>query len=135
MGDSFFTTRNQVDDQIIGATPAFCEELIEASARRIVKLSGPMEAAVRLQRIADICAGAYVLPIEHWRELGRREQQEPTIAEMYAKARAETGVQEPTAPEPPSAPWRQRIAAAIAASPFSFYFLGMFVGFVIGWTF
>lgn len=66
MSDSFFTARNQVDPQISNSPTFFCDELIEAAARRIAKVEGPLEASRRLQRIADICSGAYVLPIEHW---------------------------------------------------------------------
>lgn len=76
MSDSFFTARNQIDPQVEHASTLFCGELIEASPRRIAKVEGPFETAKRLQRIADICAGAYVLPIEHWQKL-----QEPAAAD------------------------------------------------------
>lgn len=67
MTDSFFTSRNQVDPQIEHSTAVFANELVEAGVRRLVRLEGPMATAVRVQRLADICAGAHVLPIEHWR--------------------------------------------------------------------
>lgn len=73
MGDSFFTSRNHFDPQIEAQRwdPVSCTLMIEASARRMVRLSGTIEASKQLQRVADICAGAYVLPVEHWRKLGR----------------------------------------------------------------
>lgn len=77
MSDSFFTSRNQVDPQIAHSPAFFCEELIEAATRRMVKIEGPLQAATRLQRLSDICAGAYVLPIEHWRTLGGATKEAP----------------------------------------------------------
>lgn len=69
--DSFFTSRNQLDEQF-GEMPAVvAEQFLEASVRRMVKLEGPLEAAKRLQRLSDICSGAYVLPLEHWRAIGK----------------------------------------------------------------
>ncbi|MRN43444.1 MULTISPECIES: hypothetical protein [unclassified Brucella] len=65
-GDSFFTTINEFDQQVRHFRPEPCQELIEATTRRFVELKGPIHAATRLQRLADICAGVYVLPIEHW---------------------------------------------------------------------
>lgn len=79
MRDSFFTSRNQVDPQVEHASVIFCDELVEASVRRIAKLEGPFEAAKRLQRIADICAGAYVLPIDHWKSLGGTDAPEKPV--------------------------------------------------------
>lgn len=69
MTDSFFSTRTVLDTQIEQqAAPAdVCQVLMEASVRRLAKLEGPIAAAERVQRIADICAGTYVLPIEHWK--------------------------------------------------------------------
>ncbi|MGB3833728.1 MAG: hypothetical protein WA975_17905 [Mesorhizobium sp.] len=85
MSDSFFTSRNQVDPQIEYATDLFCDELTQAATRRIIKLHGPLEASKRLQRLADICAGAYVLPIDHWKTLGAPAAEEPK--EVKAKTR------------------------------------------------
>lgn len=65
-GDSFFTSFNHFDPQVEHFTAGNCESLIEASVRRMTKTNGPIHAAVRLQRLSDICAGVYVLPIEHW---------------------------------------------------------------------
>lgn len=65
-GDSFFTAINEFDRQVGNFRAEPCEELIEATTRRLVELRGPIYAATRLQRVADICAGVYVLPIEHW---------------------------------------------------------------------
>ncbi|PWJ81557.1 hypothetical protein C7441_11089 [Pseudaminobacter salicylatoxidans] len=87
MTDSFFSARNQVDPQVEQASTLFCSELIEASARRMTRLEGPFEAAKRLQRIADICAGAYVLPIEHWKDLGKSEKKEPEVEPEQPKSR------------------------------------------------
>lgn len=85
MSDSFFTSRNQVDPQITHASDLFCDELTQAATRRIIKLHGPLEASKRLQRLADICAGAYVLPIDHWKALGAPTPEEPK--EVTAKTR------------------------------------------------
>ena len=43
-----------------------CESMIEACARQMARQKGTISAAVRVQRIADICAGVNVMPIEHW---------------------------------------------------------------------
>ncbi|MES0071864.1 hypothetical protein [Mesorhizobium sp. M0058] len=80
MSDSFFTGRNQVDPQIETATVQFCSDLIDAATRRIAKLEGPLGAAVRVQRISDICSGAHVLPIEHWSKLDAPKPSEPASA-------------------------------------------------------
>ncbi|MCL8000009.1 hypothetical protein M8994_17370 [Brucella sp. 21LCYQ03] len=64
--DSFFTTINEFDPQVKNFRAEPSEELIEAATRRLAALKGPMYAAVRMQRIADICAGVHVMPIEHW---------------------------------------------------------------------
>lgn len=71
MNDSFFTSRNTFDEQLVrqNFTADSCELLIEACTRRVTVLSGPNVAAVRLQRLADICAGVHVLPIDHWRDV------------------------------------------------------------------
>ena len=65
-GDSFFTGKNFYDEGISKFDPNHCELLIEAGVRRLSQGRGPVYAATRLQRLADICAGVYVLPIEHW---------------------------------------------------------------------
>ena len=65
-GDSFFTAKNFYDEGISKFDPNHCELLIEAGVRRLSQGRGPVYAATRLQRLADICAGVYVLPIEHW---------------------------------------------------------------------
>lgn len=67
MSDSFFTSRNFYDQQVANLSALNCGELVEAASRRIIELEGPFKAAERLQRLSDICAGAYVLPIEHWK--------------------------------------------------------------------
>jgi hypothetical protein len=68
MSDSFFTNSNFIDAQIKEFPLAICDQFIEANVRRIAAVEGPFEAAKRLQRLADICAGAHVFPIEHWRK-------------------------------------------------------------------
>lgn len=72
MSDSFFTARNHFDPQIEAQRwdATSCSLMVEAATRRLVKLNGPIEAAKQLQRVADICAGAYVLPMDHWAKLG-----------------------------------------------------------------
>lgn len=65
-GDSFFTAKNFYDEGISKFDPNNCELLIEAGVRRLSQGRGPVYAATRLQRLADICAGVYVLPIQHW---------------------------------------------------------------------
>ncbi len=68
MSDSFFTTRTAADMQFEQVNIATCELFMDAAVRRIAKIEGPFEAAKRLQRLSDICSGAYVLPIEHWQK-------------------------------------------------------------------
>lgn len=74
MTDSFFTSRNFFDQQASGFCAIQCDQLIEASCRRLVELEGPLATAERLQRLSDICSGAYVLPIEHWKEASQSDQ-------------------------------------------------------------
>lgn len=69
MNDSFFTTRTGADLQFEGINVDTCEVYIDAAVRRIAKLEGPLEAARLMQRLADICAGVHVLPIEHWQKM------------------------------------------------------------------
>jgi hypothetical protein len=85
MSDSFFSARNHFDEQIERDkfTVGNCESLVEATTRRMVKLHGPLSTAVRIQRIADICAGAHVLPIEHWKTVDHT----PPAAQQPAPAR------------------------------------------------
>lgn len=86
MNDSFFSARNHFDRQIDNPTmdAVSCTMLIEAAARRIARYEGPLEAARQLQRAADICAGAHVLPVDHWRSLGKPT--EPPLPEPCAAA-------------------------------------------------
>lgn len=116
MSDSFFTSRNQVDAQIETSNAIFCNDLIEASTRRLAKIEGPLEASKSLQRIADICAGAYVLPMEHWAKLGKVE---------------ETPAPEPTPPEIPR--WRidQHFNRFAAKNPLVLFYVGLFIGMAI----
>jgi hypothetical protein len=69
MSDSFFTTRTSADLQFDDINVITCQTYLDACVRRIAKLEGPLGAAKRTQRLADICAGAYVLPIEHWQKI------------------------------------------------------------------
>jgi len=66
--NSFFSAENMFDGQLQGQrTDALTTyELVEAAARRMALLEGPATAAGKLYRVADICAGAYVLPHEFW---------------------------------------------------------------------
>jgi len=90
MTDSFFTTRNQFDPQFSRFDGVSAEEIIAASARRLVKLRGPIATYQHLQRIADICATAHLLPIEHWRALDEAPEEEaeperpPLLSRMLA---------------------------------------------------
>lgn len=93
MSDSFFTAQNRFDQQIMrqGFDAVMSEELLEAAARGMVRGSGAIKAAERIQRVADICAGHEVMTIDHWR----------------------TPVAEQPAPEPPppSRRWRRWLDA------------------------
>lgn len=80
MTDSFFTGRNNFDVQMEDFTLVNSEMLAEPCTRRITTLKGPFAAAVKIQRIADICATAHVLPIEHWRALAAVEPAMPAPA-------------------------------------------------------
>lgn len=64
MSDSFFTARNQFDPQVQGFDAFTSAALLEACVRRLVILQGPIEAARVSYRLADICAGAHIVPIE-----------------------------------------------------------------------
>lgn len=112
MGDSFFTSSNQYDPEIDrqGFDVQQSALLIEAATRRMVRLEGPIAVAHRLQRISDICAGVYVLPIEHWRG---HEQKKP----------------EPK-PEPKPAPlsWRWRLWVVIRDNPALSFWGGFLLG-------
>ena len=89
-----------------------CAMLVEAAARRMVRLGGPIEAATHLQRVADICAGAYVLPVEHWRKLGSATDSQPPS---------------PPAPLPP--PRRERWLWAATIENRGFWFgIGLWTG-------
>ena len=64
MQDSFFSAQNEYDQQLKDLTPASGQRLIEASLRRIIRHEGAALAAGRLYRLADICAGANIVPLE-----------------------------------------------------------------------
>lgn len=62
------------NDQAFSEMPlVLAVEFMERAARRVVVLEGPLATAVRLQRLADICSGAHVLPIDHWRTIGAED--------------------------------------------------------------
>lgn len=111
MSDSFFTARNHFDEQIERDqfSDGSCEGLVEAAVRRMVKLNGPHQAAVRIQRVADICGGVHVLPIEHWRR-AEKVQTAPAVQ----------------APKP-----NRRLLAIFHSVSWS-YWIGLAVGFFIG---
>lgn len=67
MTDSLFSSRNVHDAQLAVHDATACEMLTDALARRMSTLKGPTETARRFQRIADVCAGAHVMPIDYWR--------------------------------------------------------------------
>ncbi|APU92993.1 hypothetical protein PQB34_gp65 [Ochrobactrum phage POI1126] len=79
-GDSFFTAKNFYDEGISKFDPNHCELLIEAGVRRLSQGRGPVYAATRLQRLADICAGVHVLPIEHWNRKPGKSEEAPAPA-------------------------------------------------------
>ncbi len=107
MDDSFFTSRNHFDPQIEAQAWDVTSStlMVEASARRIAKLSGPIEAAKQLQRVADICAGAYVLPMDHWR---RHEDPPPQAPAQLSRHR--------------------RLWKAVRANPVLFFWGGFILG-------
>lgn len=67
MTDSLFSGRNHYDEQLARFDQIGITLLIEASTRRLTDIKGPLYASGRLQRLADICAGVHVMPIDHWR--------------------------------------------------------------------
>ncbi|WP_421925281.1 hypothetical protein [Neoaquamicrobium sediminum] len=81
MSDSFFTAQNRFDHQLIRQEldAAICEEVLEAAARGMVRGSDALKAAERIQRVADICAGHQVMPIEHWRTPTAEEPAAPAV--------------------------------------------------------
>jgi hypothetical protein len=75
-------------------------------------LEGPLEAAKRLQRLADICSGAYVLPIEHWQKLD---------------------VPKPAPVEPPSSkPLWLKVIFGVLDEPVAMWLAGLLTGYFIG---
>lgn len=107
MSDSFFTTRTSADLQFEQVNVQTCEFFLDASLRRIAKLEGPLEAAKKMQRLADICAGVHVMPIEHWRTIE---------------------VPKPQAPEIPG--WRidKRLDRFVAKYPMLLFYIGLATG-------
>ncbi len=73
--DSLFTSINQFDAQVRGFLPGAPEGLIEACVRHMVKTDGAFHTSVRLQRLADICGGVNVMPIEHWNQKAEQQTQ------------------------------------------------------------
>lgn len=73
--DSFFTSINHFDEQISTFSMGTCESMIEACARQMARQKGTISAAVRLQRVADVCAGVNVMPIEHWNQKAKTADQ------------------------------------------------------------
>lgn len=134
MSDSFFTSQNHVDPQLERATQFFCQELLEASARRIVKLEGPLEAAKRLQRLADICAGAYVLPLDHWRLQQGSSETAPTRGQAgsSSEGREDAEADGRSLPGDPltqmKQPRRERIWKLVADNPALAFLAGYFLG-------
>lgn len=111
MTDSLFSGENQFDAQVKLFAFYPTDQLLEAATRRMADLKGPIYTSGRLQRLADICAGVHVLPIEHWR---------PPV---------EAKVQPPVPPEKPRH-WLVRWLSSIAWS----YWGGLAVGFYLGST-
>lgn len=110
MKDSFFTTRNYVDEQLEAQklTAFQCEVLLEASVRRLVKVTSARAAAEKLYRLADICAGAEIEPF------ALLQVEKPTPVTSSAERRH----------------WALRFADTISWS----YWTGLAVGFFLGST-
>lgn len=77
MTDSFFSSANAFDEQLIGNdfTAVSSEEILEAAVRRLVELEGQGSTALRLYRLADLCTGALVATEPPaWRRVTRRKR-------------------------------------------------------------
>jgi len=108
MKDSFFSARNQFDETVASTRlpPHICEQMVEAGLRRIAEVKGTIYAAHLTQRLADICAGANVMPIDYWR-------QQPKSAPVEKPAKHGFG-------------WRVYIL--VRDNPAIVFWLGFFIG-------
>lgn len=88
--------------------PPVCRIALEAAVRRLAEIHGSIETAVYVQRIADLCAGHLVLPIDHWRQ---------------------TSPAAPTGDSQKNQRLRDRLAFAFT------YGMGLFIGVIIGATY
>ena len=68
MRDSLFSGRNHYDPQLAEPDRLSCQLLMEATVRRLARVSGTADAASVVYRLADICASANVMPLELLRE-------------------------------------------------------------------
>jgi hypothetical protein len=107
MTDPFFTRRNEVDTALVEGNISIpvADMILEAVVRRLAESLGTMEAAIRVQRLADMCAGANVMPIDHWRS--------ETVA----------------ATAPKRSGWR---LTSFRVSPVALFWLGFFIGCWVG---
>lgn len=74
MTDSLLSGRNHHDGSLQHFDQINLTLLLEASTRRLSELKGPLYAAEKLQRLADICAGAHVMPLEHWQRSAQKAE-------------------------------------------------------------
>lgn len=80
MQDPFFSERSTIDREFNELSTDLCQAIIDAALRRIVLLEGPWVGAVRLQRLADICAAENVQEIDFWRSQGAKKEAKPLTA-------------------------------------------------------
>ena len=71
MADRFFTARNSIDKHLGTLTASQSEIVLEAVVRRLASQVSPRTAAVKLYRLADICAVEELDPFKikkprHW---------------------------------------------------------------------
>lgn len=72
MSNTFLARINQIDPQLHAARADrnVCVAFVEAGARRLIHVDGYHAAAIVLQQLADDCASAHVLPLDHWKAIG-----------------------------------------------------------------
>lgn len=115
MRDSLFSGRNHYDPQVASADRLSCQLLMEATVRRLVRVSGPVDAASVAYRLADICAGANVVPLDLLREEKPKEAAAP-------------------APVPPPARKNSlidRVMDRMNRLPLVWFYVGLFCGWLV----
>ena len=115
MRKTFLQTLNSVDHQIQDAPRQHINDLIEASARTLVKRDGAIPTAVYLQEIADVCAVEQIMPIEHWKTSVSHEANAPI--KTKAKGRFERHI------------WTLKFfVTATYENPYAMFIIGLSVG-------